>query len=53
MYDKGAGQKERYKILDIDKTIEGYKKGQKGISDVLYKKVCAAKEMINKTLKNN
>lgn len=53
MYDKGAGQKERYKILDINKTISGYQKGEKGISDVVYNKVTAAKEMIDKTLNNN
>ena len=51
MYDKGAGQEKRYKILDINKTIEGYKKGQKGISDTVYNKVTAAKDMIDKTLK--
>ena len=52
MYDKGAGQEKRYKILDINKTIEGYKKGQKGISDTVYNKVTAAKEMIDNTLKS-
>ena len=47
MYDKGVGQEERYKILDIDKTIAGYKKGEKGISDTLYNKVTNAKKMID------
>lgn len=50
MYDKGSGQTERYKILDIDKTIEGYKKGTKGINDTMYNKVSSAKEKIDKVL---
>lgn len=50
MYDKGNGQDKRYKILDIDKTIAGYKKGEKGISDTLYNKVTAAKKMIDGVL---
>ena len=52
MYDKGSGQKERYKILDINKTIQKYKKGEKDVSDTLYKKVTSAKEMIDKVLKS-
>lgn len=53
MYDKGSGKTERYKILDIDKTIEGYKKGENGISDTIYKKVTTAKEKIDAILNSN
>ena len=36
-----------------DKTIEGYKKGENGISDTIYKKVTTAKEKIDAILNTN
>lgn len=50
MYDKGAGQEHRYKILDIGKCLSAYEAGSSDISDALYNKLKAAKNMIDKTL---
>lgn len=53
MYDKGAGQAERYKILDINKTLAAYENGDKSISEKLYNTLKAAKTKIEKTLTTN
>lgn len=53
MYDKGAGQKERYKILDIDKNILAYENGESTISEVTYNKLKAAKKQIKKINSQN
>ena len=47
MYDKGAGQKDRYKILDINKTITSYNNGNKYISEKTYNNLKAAREKID------
>lgn len=52
MYDKGTGQKERYKILDINKTITSYRNGDKTISDKLYKTLQDSKTKIDKIMTN-
>lgn len=46
MYDKGAGQEKRYKILDINKTLKAYENGDKTITDGLYNRLKAAKTKI-------
>jgi poly-gamma-glutamate synthesis protein (capsule biosynthesis protein) len=51
MYDKGAGQSERYKILDINKEIAAYENGDKNISEKLYNTLKAAKNKIDKIMK--
>lgn len=50
MYDKGAGSKERYKILDINKTINSYNNGNKFISEASYNKIKAARDKIDKIM---
>lgn len=50
MYDKGSGQSERYKILDINKTISAYESGNKNISEKLYDTLKAAKSKIDKIM---
>lgn len=51
MYDKGAGQSERYKILDINKEIAAYENGDKNISEKLYNTLKAARNKIDKIMK--
>ena len=46
MYNKGAGQEKRYKILDINKTMNAYESGDNTISDGLYNKLKQAKNKI-------
>ncbi len=46
MYDKGAGQEKRYKILDINKTLKAYENGDKTITDGLYNRLKNAKSKI-------
>ena len=46
MYDKGAGQEKRYKILDINKTLKAYEDGDTSITDGLYNRLKAAKSKI-------
>ena len=46
MYDKGAGQEKRYKIIDINKTLKAYENGDKTITDGLYNRLKAAKTKI-------
>ena len=53
MYDKGAGVKERYKILDINKTINSYNNGNKFISEKTYNNLKAARDKIDKIMNNN
>lgn len=50
MYDKGSGQKNRYKILDINKSIILYDSGNSEISDNLYNKLKNASNAIQKVL---
>lgn len=52
MYDKGAGQLDRYKLLDINKTLSAYENGDTSISENLYNTVKSAKEKIDKVLSN-
>lgn len=47
MYDKGSGQTERYKILDINKRISAYENGDKSISKTLYDTLVSSKNMID------
>ena len=46
MYDKGAGQNKRYKILDINKTLKAYENGDKTITENLYNKLKTSKKKI-------
>lgn len=50
MYDKGAGQSDRYKILDINKSISDYEKGNSDISEKLYNTLKNAKDKISSVL---
>lgn len=50
MYDKGSGQSDRYKILDINKAISAYESGDKSISEKLYNTLKAAKSKIDKIM---
>ena len=50
MYDKGAGQEKRYKILDINKNINEYENGEKTISEATYEKLKKAKNKIESIL---
>ena len=50
MYDKGAGQDNRYKILDIEKCISDYESGKGNISKELYDRLVTAKKMIDRVL---
>ena len=50
MYDKGDGQKDRYKILDINKMLTAYKNGDKTISENLYKTLQNSKTKIDKIM---
>lgn len=52
MYDKGAGQQDRYKILDINKEITAYENGDTTISEELYKTLKSVKQKIENTLIN-
>lgn len=52
MYDKGAGSSERYKILDIKKSISNYESETGDISKNLYDKLVSAQSMIDKVLGN-
>ncbi len=46
MYDKGAGQPNRFKILDINKTISAYEAGNSDISEGLYNTLKSSREKI-------
>lgn len=46
MYNKGAGQEKRYKILDINKTLTAYESGDTTVTDGLYNKLKDAKNKI-------
>ena len=50
MCDKGSGQSDRYKILDINKAISAYESGDKSISEKLYNTLKAAKSKIDKIM---
>lgn len=52
MYDKGSGQANRYKILDINKCISAYENGDSSISEALYNKLIEARKMIDKVFKS-
>lgn len=53
MYDKGTGQKDRYKILDINNFISLYEKGNSSISEDLYNKLKSSKQKFDNVLANN
>lgn len=53
MYDKGTGQKDRYKILDINNSISLYESGNSSISEDLYNKLKSSKQKIDNVLINN
>ncbi|MBR2786837.1 MAG: CapA family protein [Clostridia bacterium] len=53
MYDKGAGQENRFIILDIDKTLTAYESGDTSISENLYNTLKSARNKIENTLVNN
>ena len=53
MLDKGNGQTERYKILDIDKYLSSYENGDKNISENLYNTLKKSKQQIDKILNTN
>ena len=50
MYDKGAGQNKRYKILDINKNIAKYEDGNAVISEDLYNTLVSTKKKFDKVL---
>ena len=50
MYDKGSGQSDRHKILDINKAMSAYESGDKSISEKLYNTLKAAKSKIDKIM---
>ena len=51
MYDKGDGQKDRYKILDVNKEISLYENGNSNITKSLYDRLKNAKTKIDSILK--
>ena len=53
MYDKGAGQKKRYKILDINKCITDYDNGNAVVSEEVYNKLISSKTKFDKVLTGN
>ena len=48
MYNKGPGQEDRYKILDINKNINNYENGNSNISETLYNTLVDSKKKIDK-----
>ena len=53
MYDKGAGQAKRFKILDIKKCITDYDNGNAVVSEEVYNKLVATKDKFDKVLAGN
>ena len=51
MYNRGANQPKKYKILDINKMISAYENGDSSISDGLYKTLKSAKDKIDSIVK--
>lgn len=52
MLDKGSGQENRYKILDINKNILGFENGDTSISEDLYNTLKSVKNKIKKIFNN-
>ena len=50
LYDKGEGQPDRFKVLDVNKNIEKYKNGEKNISENLYNTLEKTKAKFDKVL---
>ena len=53
MYDKGAGQTKRFKILDINKCITDYDNGNAVVSEDVYNKLVSTKAKFDKVLVGN
>ena len=53
MYDKGAGQTKRFKILDINKCITDYDNGNAIVSEEVYNKLVSTKAKFDKVLAGN
>ncbi len=50
MLDNGAGSKDRYKILDINKCISDFEAGNSSVSEKLYNTLKSSKDKIEKIL---
>lgn len=50
LYDKGEGQKNRYKVLDLNKTITDYENGNAIVPENVYKALVSSKAKFDKIL---
>lgn len=53
LYDKGEGQKSRYKVLDLNKTITDYDNGNAVVSEKIYNALVSSKAKFDKVLAGN
>lgn len=53
LYDKGEGQKNRYKVLDLNKTITDYDNGNAVVPENIYNSLVSSKEKFDKVLNGN